>query len=185
MMNHISRMTVLPFVLLALMLMPASASAATASQTIAVYATGKASTNWYYYSSGVCNTGDDFVTYMHRGGPSYAARGITPAMGNVYEHFDAVGNSAWGKAYFFRESSGVAFDFYFEGTLQCIGSTYGIVRGQWTFGYAYTTDPATGQELCTRLDGLGTVEVRVDFLRRATTTVVSGSYTRGATEICQ
>jgi hypothetical protein len=186
MLRNVTRRTMMVLaVLLTLILMPASGSAATTSQWVKVYATGNASTNWYYYSSNRCSTNSDFVTYMHRGGPSFVAAGISPASGTVYEHFDAVGKSAWGKAYFFRESAGTAFDFYFEGTLQCTSSASGVVRGQWTFGYAYSVDPSTGRELCTRLDGRGTVEVRVDFLRRTTTTTVSGSYVNGATEFCQ
>jgi hypothetical protein len=183
--RNVIRKTLALVVLLTLVVMPASGVDAATSQPVKVYATGNPMTNWYYYSSDRCSTNSDAVTYMHRGGPSFSAAGISPTSGTVYEHFDTVGSSAWGKTYFFRESAGTAFDFYFEGALQCYSPTYGVVRGQWTFGYAYSIDPSTGRELCTRLDGRGSTEIRVDFLRRTTTTIVSGSYVKGATEFCQ
>ena len=123
MLRNVTRKALMLAVLLALVVMPASGAAAATPRSVTVYAKGNPITNSYYYSSDRCSTSSDAVTYMHRGGPWFTASGISPTFGSVYEHFDTVGSSAWGKAYFFSESAGTAFDFYFEGTLQCTSST--------------------------------------------------------------
>lgn len=173
------------FFLVIVALIPFGNTSAETAQQVSVVSSGQMEQNLYFYGSRACDTSDDYVTYMYRGGPVFSARGISPASGNVYEYFDAVGSSAWGKAYFFNESTNDAFDFYFEGTLECTSRTSGVVRGNWPFGYAYSVDRATGQELCTRLDGSGTVEIRFDLRRQSTSTTITGAYTRGATEVCQ
>jgi hypothetical protein len=177
------RKLALLLIVLSFALMPFATSAQSA-QSVNVQATGLPDTNEYFYSSEGCNTSADSETYMYRGGPSYTAYGISPTSGAVYEEFNAIGTWAFGKAYFFQEGSNEAFEFWFEGTLTCLRDGSAFVQGEWTFGYAYLFDPEAGQELCTRLDGYGTITHWTDFAREVTTTRISGSYSEGATQPC-
>lgn len=170
-------------VFVAFALAPIAASSQTTSAFL-VRATGRANTSLYYYSSEGCNTSPDAVTYMYRGGPSFRAFGLAPSNGSVYEEFNAVGSSAWGKAYFFHDGSDKAFEFWFQGTLSCLTANYGVVSGEWTDAFAYAQNQTTGQTLCTRLSGQGKVVVYVDFNGKATATYLSGSYSAGEPQPC-
>jgi hypothetical protein len=163
--------------------MPFGASAQTA-RSVWISASGQASTSSYFYSSTGCSTASNAVTYMYRGGPGFRASGIAPTSGSVYEEFNGIGSSAWGKAYFFSAGTDKAFEFWFQGNLSCRSATVGTVSGSWTVGYAYSRDRVTGQLLCTKLAGRGNAVVSVDFQRKATSTTISGSYVARGTQVC-
>jgi hypothetical protein len=154
-----------------------------------VEANGEPSTNLYFEGSGGCSTDPGSMTnmsttYMFRGGPSFSASGLNLTSGSVFEEFVAVGTEASGKAYFFNENTDEAFEFWFQGMLSCPTEDTASVNATWSDGFMYSTDPATGELLCTELSGSGYVFVDVDFQQQTTETTIYGAFGAEETVPC-